>query len=382
MSTQTTRTLSISLLGLMATACLVPNVICYEKTYSVSGMMFGSAPLNDELLPADLALRCVDASSGFEINLEDEVGAVEQVHSGQTEISDQADLQRLDHMMTAIEAGVGSSMPAADQNYYTGVIETMVAQMHDECVVYLSDEDINCTSHTADIVCRAYLQNPTRARYLDLDMGEEYVRPISENSGSYAKGADGWCYYYKNPPPQGSDTEDATGGGDESSSTSGGVPPNSSGDDGSSSADESSGGADEGSGGADEGEVAPFGPLAELVHCNQAQTSCTYDPALIDSVFAAASVVEADGALLRLLDPAEPGYPGIRLEGFDREEASTDLAATVGLRNGDILRSVDGKALTDQESLSAVLERLLTHPAGTFVYDRDGRSREVRIEAR
>ena len=90
----------------------------------------------------------------------------------------------------------------------------------------------------------------------------------------------------------------------------------------------------------------------------------------------------ADGALLRLLGPNEAGYPGVRLEGFDRGEPSTELAAAVGLQNGDVLQSANGTTLKDEASLDAVLKHLLEKPAATFVYMRDNRTREVRIEPR
>ena len=99
-------------------------------------------------------------------------------------------------------------------------------------------------------------------------------------------------------------------------------------------------------------------------------------------MFAASDVVEADGAFLRLLAPGDAGYPGVRLEGFDRGEPSTDLAAAVGLRNGDILQSADGTILKDEATLTSVLERLFETPAATFVYTRGSRTREVRIEPR
>lgn len=355
--------------------CLVPNVICFHKTYSLSGTMSGNEAFNDDLEPIQLPLACTSAIDLAQVELEGYVSAVEQVYSGELEITNQHDLERLDEMMTAIEAGNGSSMSAQHQTYYTSVIETMVEQMREGCVAYLSEDYISCTTASAELVCDAYLTNPTRARYLDFDLGESYVRPLSVNSGTQAKGADGWCHYYKNPPP--SDETESTSGeppGDESSSSSTDAP-DPAGDDGSSSADE-------GSGGANEGQEAPFGPLDSLVHCNQAHTSCTYDPSLIDNVFAASSVVEADQAFLRLLGPTEAGYPGVRLEGFDREEPTTELAAAVGLQDGDVLRSVDGITLKDQDSLSSVLDSLFVSPAATFIYERGGNTREVRIEPR
>ena len=322
--------------------------------------------------PRVLGLRQRSRPDGTLIELEGYVSAVEQVYSGEIEIENQNNLEKLDKMMTAIKSGTGSSEPADSQAYYTDVIESMIAQAHASCTSYLVDSYISCTSPSAADVCEAYISDPLRARYLNLDMGEDYERPESENSGFHGKGAEGWCYYYKNPPPA-ADT-DTEGSG---SSSSGGTI-------GDFQAPTQTGGADETSG-ADstgEGAEAPFGPIEQLVHCNQAQTSCTYDPALLDNVFAASDQVLADGALLRLLGPNEAGYPGVRLEGFDRGEPSTELAAAVGLQNGDVLQSANGTTLKDEASLDAVLKHLLEKPAATFVYMRDNRTREVRIEPR
>lgn len=358
--------------ALLVGGCLVPNVMCYEKTYSVSGMMSGASPLNDDLQPSSLDLSCIDASNGWPTELQDYVSITEQEFTGELEITSQNDLKRLDEMMTAIEAGEGSSMSALHQSYYTGVIDTMVDQMQAGCVEYLAEGYINCTASSADAVCSAYLANPTRARYLDLDQGASYVRPISENSGIDVQGPDGTCHYYHHPSTGNSDTEASTGA-DESSSTSGGSSPQTGGDDGSSSLDDSSGG---------DGAGAPFGPLDELVHCNDAHTTCVYERSLLDNVIAASSVVEDDGALLRLLDSKDPDYPGLRLEGFDRGEPTTELAAAAGLANGDVIRSIDGTTLRDHDQLSAVLEQLLREPSATLKYVRAGRTREVRIEPR
>jgi hypothetical protein len=367
-------TIALSIIG--ATGCLVPNVMCFEKTYTLSAMMSGNSAVDEDLTPSDVPLSCTSALDLAQVPLEGYVSVVEKVYTSELEVTDQQELQRLDEMMTAIEAGNGSSMPAMHQTEYTQFIETMTTQMHADCVTYLSEESyVSCTEASAELVCNAYVTNPTRAKYLDLDLGETYVRPLSVNSGTQVKGADGWCHYYKNPVPQGQSTDSATDGNEDSSTSGATTPPDVSGDDGSSSADE-------GSSGGDENEEAPFGSLDTLVHCNDASTSCTYDPALIDNVFAAASVVEADEAFLRLLGSSEAGYPGIRLEGFDRGEPTTELAASVGLREGDIIRSVDGTTLSDQRALSSVLDKLLVSPAGTFVYERSGSTREVRIEPR
>lgn len=366
------QSISVALGISVLSGCFVPNIICYEKTYRLKGTMDVSAPLNQDLLPSQTPLSCTSAANGSDTELEGVVSITEQEFTGELEITDQDDLQLLDEMMTAIEAGEGSMKSAQHQSYYTSVIDTMVDQMQAGCVEYLTESYLNCTGPSAEGVCSAYLANPTRARYLDLDQGEGYVRPVSVNSGLDSQGPHGSCYYYHNPPMAESDTEDATG--DEgSSSTSGGASPKTDGDDGTSGADESSGG---------EGAVAPFGPLDELVHCNRARTDCTYERRLLDNVLAASGVVEADGALLRLLAPGDSGYPGVRLEGFDRDEPTTELAAAAGLADGDIIQSVDGTRVVDQDTLSAIVERLLIEPAATLVYVRDGRTREVRIEPR
>lgn len=364
------------LLACSPSACLTPNVMCFEQTYHLSGAMSGNSPVAADFEPVSLDLSCVNIDTGVSTMLEGYVSATEQVYTGEIEVTSQNELKVLDDMMAAIEAGTGSSMSVGHQDAYTEVIETMLTQVHAGCVDYLTDEAyINCTVPSSDAVCNAYLTNPMRARYLDFDLGASYERPLSVNSGVSVKGAGGWCQYYKNPAPADTDgsagENESSGGGD----TSGGGP---TGADESSGADETSGVDDTG----EEAEEAPFGEVKELVHCNRAQTSCTYAPSLIENVFAASGQVEADGALLRLLDPADAGYPGVRLQGFDRREPSTELAASVGLENGDILRTVDGTTLKDEATLMSVLERLLQSPEATIVYDRGGRTREVRIEPR
>lgn len=361
----------LAITAAVAPACLTPNVFCYAKTYQISGMFQGTIPLDADLDPIEIEPLCADATTFGTKDLSGLISVMNQEFAGSIQISDQYELKRLDEMMTAIEAGAGSTMSIGHRESYADAIEAMISQMHGACTERLTDDYVNCTGPSATSLCNAYVAYPAQARYLDLDLGQTYERPASYNSDTIHKGGGGWCHYYYDwdtGADPGNGTESDPGGSSSTSTT--GV--------GEAGSSETSG-ADESSGG--EGAGAPFGDLDELVHCNTAHTACTYEPQLVDNIVGALEQIAGDDeAVLRFLVPGDRDFPGVRLEGFDPGEASTELAAAAGLENGDVIRTVDGTTLDSAKVLVKTVQKLIEEPAATLTYERRTRTRELRIE--
>ena len=61
---RTSQVIYASTLALSVSGCLVPNIMCFHKTYRLSASMLGSTPLNADLNPAPPSLSCTSATDG------------------------------------------------------------------------------------------------------------------------------------------------------------------------------------------------------------------------------------------------------------------------------------------------------------------------------
>lgn len=103
----------------------------------------------------------------------------------------------------------------------------------------------------------------------------------------------------------------------------------------------------------------PWGDLRGLVSCNKVG-SCTVERELLDNVTQSFSVFYDEGATMLF---TKKQVTGIKISGLDRGEASTELAAAFGVRDGDIVTEVNGFRLDTEESTSLALQHLSTQPS-------------------
>ncbi len=351
-----------------------PNVFCSGLTFRLTGSL-QETPLDESYQPISEDPTCTTVL-GVPLDLPLYVSVWEVEFEGEVVVASQSELQRLDAVMDAIEAGNGSMSPPADIQLYEDTAQTMLDQMESQCVSALTANTILCSQPSALETCHKRVVRPAEARYLDLDLGPSYERPPSFPSGSYGQGADGSCF--------GDDTDGDTDPGD------GGVP-------GPGSASMSAGdGTTSGAGGGfdatgvdatgvDEtgaGATAPFGDLTELVHCNRASTWCSYEAALVEGVLGSLDQFTMDDANMKLLPAGSPAYPGVLLSGLDPGEASTALAGSFGLRDGDLIVEINGTRPTSEAVAVEIVEDLMASGRATIDYKRDGVLRQVRIGPR
>jgi general secretion pathway protein C len=67
---------------------------------------------------------------------------------------------------------------------------------------------------------------------------------------------------------------------------------------------------------------------------------------------------------------------GLRISGLEQ----SPLAASIGLRNGDIIRSVNGQSLTSKQKAFQVLQKARTQPALDIEIVRDGRTKNLSFD--
>lgn len=136
----------------------------------------------------------------------------------------------------------------------------------------------------------------------------------------------------------GSDTSDPDGGAD---STGG--------------ADET-GGSDDESGSSTGARAAPFGDVGMMIDCTG--NDCIVSPELVDNLYASFGVFYDEGVVLELVDATAACGPGIRFGGIGSGSATAELARPFGIDNGDVVRRLNGLAITDTDDILAALDMI------------------------
>lgn len=158
----------------------------------------------------------------------------------------------------------------------------------------------------------------------------------------------------------GSDTSGSNGGAD---STGG--------------ADET-GGADDESGSSTSAGAAPFGDVGMMIDCTG--NDCIVSPDLVDNLYADFGVFYDEGVVLELVDATTACGPGIRFGGIAPSSATADLARPFGVDNGDVVRRLNGLAITDTDDILAALDMIATESTFTVhVSERVGSGCRTRV---
>jgi hypothetical protein len=141
------------------------------------------------------------------------------------------------------------------------------------------------------------------------------------------------------------------------------------------------GGANDGTDGADEttGDstgmmLGPFGDIEALVRCDR-EGICEVDQELVSNISAHFEVFGHERVTLTIVGKDAPCGPGARIDGLDPHEHATELAAALGLRNGDVIRELEAITLEDVDDAMDAVGSLLEDPSTTIVLRRPEGSR-------
>ena len=147
---------------------------------------------------------------------------------------------------------------------------------------------------------------------------------------------------------------------------------------GSDGAADETGAADDESGSSTGAGAAPFGDVDMLVDC--IGDDCIVAPELVDNVYANFGVFYDEGVTLELVDATATCGPGIRLRGIGPSSATADLARPFGIGNGDVVRRLNGLALTDTDDILAALDMIASESSFTVqVRERTGLGCQTRV---
>ena len=138
------------------------------------------------------------------------------------------------------------------------------------------------------------------------------------------------------------------------------------------------GGADDESGSSTGAGAAPFGDVGMMIDCTG--SDCIVSPDLVDNLYANFGVFYDEGVVLELVDAAAACGPGIRFGGIAPSSATADLARPFGVDNGDVVRRLNGLALTDTNDILAALDMIATESTFTVhVSERVGSGCRTRV---
>ncbi|MBL4685953.1 MAG: hypothetical protein JKY37_15265 [Nannocystaceae bacterium] len=348
----------LALAPLLFASCFTPGDTCpvhcwqHDSTWAI-------APLNPDLSPSSQDLECDDAVTNDEIDLSLIPELASMDFNGVTCPQTQADHDTITMMVNAIGAGTGAAQAGADIQTYQDFVDALTLAARNACSQALTASDIDpgtpglqtCSQLTAIDVCNAYILYPLRAELGDLNAGTSYDPPQGAPPDLKSIAAGEVCDY---SPGLGQ----ATGGEDD------GTP------DGTTGGGEEDDGVDETTGAP---VVDPFGDIGTLVWCNQAGTECTYEDELVQNISANFSVFYEEGVTLTLIPPGKPDYPGATVYGLDSGEASDDLASAFGLRNNDIIKSINGIKLFDESDGLEAIDSMLNSETIVIGIGRRGR---------
>lgn len=348
-------------------------VHCWDRTTTWAAM-----PLNQDLGASGLALECNDAATLQVID----IAAIEDLASaeftGKTCPQEQVDHETITGIIAAIEAGNVGSQLASSILTYQNFVANIAFNAQNECIAALTAADIDtgtpglqsCTPQSASMVCAAYIRHPIVATLGDLT-GVNFTPPSEAGLGTKVIEEGEVCDFmpdFLGGPTSGTDGgSDSDGDGGTTGTPGDGADDESSSDDGS-----STGG----------GLIDPFGDLDDLVFCDATGVSCVFQEALVTNIKQNFTVFYTDGVALTLLKPADRGYPGAMLSGLDAGEASDDLARTFGLDNGDVIKSVNGIPLVDEDDALTAIDALISSEALVMSLYREGEPIDYRIVLR
>ncbi|MEM6991286.1 MAG: hypothetical protein AAF721_12330 [Myxococcota bacterium] len=325
--------IAIALAALLPASCFTPGDTCPVHCWQRSSE-WAAAPLNPDLSPSGAAFECNDAVTNDVLEIDEISELASMDFNGVTCPQTQVDHDTIEQMVGAIGAGTGAAQAGNDIQTYQDFVDALTLAARNNCLAALTAPDIDastpglqtCSQISATAVCNAYIMFPMRAELGDLNAGADYEAPVAAPVDYKSIAADEVCDFV---PGLGR----ATGGHDDDDP------------DGTSGGDGEDDGVDETTGAP---VVDPFGDIDALVACNRSGSKCVYDDELVDNISANFSVFYEERVALTLLRRRQAGYPGATISGLDPGEASYELARAFGLRNGDIIKSVNGIDLVDE----------------------------------
>lgn len=121
----------------------------------------------------------------------------------------------------------------------------------------------------------------------------------------------------------------------------------------------------------DAGSGAPgFGDIDDRIFCDASGTWCTIASDLVDDVIVGFGIFYAEGVSLTLVGSSDPDFPGVRVGGLNRGEASMDLADALSLRNADVIKVVNGVTIETQDDALTAVDALVNASAVALEVER------------
>lgn len=326
--------------GTIGVACLEDNPNSDQCTLHCWSIAYEYPPAG-----GNLDGSCVDRGSNEGIFVPIPVSGIA---TGRACIDFQADHELVKQVLQAAEAGSVASLSAAQKTAWAALAGDLVDSAHSRCVTYVtggpSHDDIDpgtagdqsCTDVSASAICDLAVSVPLAASLSLTEQGADIAIP--EYAGvEYGLVAQPECEFL----PETTGDVDPTGGPQTDPTA----------DDGPVRTD---GGSADTSGGGDGGM---FGDIGEGVQCSG--TQCSIDMSVWASIINNFDTFYDEGVTLVIGPSGAPcNATGAKIGGLSNGEASAELAAALGLRNGDVITRVEGISLVDLGKAAAVVNDL------------------------